>query len=127
MEDGGLKKRQTKVNVVRGTPEGQTCEKKRRTRPECNNGIRGRGARQHLHLEKEKMHHKAARQSLRLEIARLIFESSIRIQELGTGYCGSVGPHRSRRGSAIAAPWGAAAKDNGGGRGSGRESHGGSD
>jgi hypothetical protein len=38
-----------------------------------------------------------------------------------TGYCGSVGPHRSGRGSAIAAPQEAAAKNNGGGRYSGRE------
>jgi hypothetical protein len=33
-----------------------------------------------------------------------------------TGHCGSVGPRRSGRGSAIAAPQGAATKDNGGGR-----------
>jgi hypothetical protein len=38
-------KRQTQDNVVRGTPEGRTCKKRRRTRPGCNNGIRDRGAR----------------------------------------------------------------------------------
>jgi hypothetical protein len=35
------------------------------------------------------------------------------------GHCGSVGPRQSGTGSAIAAPWGAAVKDNGGGRSSG--------
>jgi hypothetical protein len=29
MEDPSLKKRQTKVNAVQGTPEGRTCEKRR--------------------------------------------------------------------------------------------------
>jgi hypothetical protein len=33
-------KRQTKNNVVRETPEGRTCEKRRRTHPECNSSIR---------------------------------------------------------------------------------------
>jgi hypothetical protein len=43
MAGRSLKKRLTKVNV-RGTPEGQTSEKRRLTRPECKNGIRDRGA-----------------------------------------------------------------------------------
>jgi hypothetical protein len=32
-------------DVVQGTPEGRTCKNRRRTRPECNNGIRDSGAR----------------------------------------------------------------------------------
>jgi hypothetical protein len=54
MTDRGLKKRQTKNNVVQGTPEGRKCEKRRRTRPECNSGIRDRGAKQHLRLKRRK-------------------------------------------------------------------------
>jgi hypothetical protein len=33
-------KRRTKLTVVKGAPEGRTEDKKRRTRPECNSGIR---------------------------------------------------------------------------------------
>jgi hypothetical protein len=40
-----LKQRQIKGNVVRETPEGQAYNKGRLTCPECNNSIRGRGAR----------------------------------------------------------------------------------
>jgi hypothetical protein len=54
MTDRGLKKCRTKVNVIRGTPKGRTCEKRRRTRPEGNNGIRDRGAKEHLLLKKER-------------------------------------------------------------------------
>jgi hypothetical protein len=77
MEGWSLKQRRPKNNVIRETPVGQTCKKRRPTRPECNNCIRDQGARQHLILEKEKMHHKATRQSLDLEIAKLVVESSI--------------------------------------------------
>jgi hypothetical protein len=79
MEYRGLKKRRTKVNAVRGTPKGGTGEKRRRTRPEFNNGIRDKGARQHIILEK-KTHNEAIRKSLQREIAKLIFESSIRLR-----------------------------------------------
>jgi hypothetical protein len=34
-----LKKRQTKFNVVQGTPKDRTCEKRQRSQLECNNGI----------------------------------------------------------------------------------------
>jgi hypothetical protein len=40
MEGRSLKQRQTQGNVARETPEGRTDEKRRRTRPECNSGIR---------------------------------------------------------------------------------------
>jgi hypothetical protein len=51
MEDRSLKKWRTKVNAVGGTPKGRTSKKRRRTRPKCNNGIRGRGTGQHRHVE----------------------------------------------------------------------------
>jgi hypothetical protein len=35
-----LKKRRTKFNVVQGTPKDRTYEKRQRSRPECNDGIR---------------------------------------------------------------------------------------
>jgi hypothetical protein len=40
LEDRSLKKRRTEVNIARGTPKGRTSEERRRTRPECNSGIR---------------------------------------------------------------------------------------
>jgi hypothetical protein len=70
---------QTKVNVVQGTPKGRTCEKRRWTRSECNNGIKDRGARQHL-LLKERIFNKAIRKSLSREIAKQMVESSIRLR-----------------------------------------------
>jgi hypothetical protein len=76
MEGRSLKKRRAKGNAIRGTPKGRTGKKRRRTCLECDNGIRDRGARQHR---------EAIRKSLCREIARLIFESSIRLWELGHG------------------------------------------
>jgi hypothetical protein len=67
-------KRHTKNKVVRGAP-------KERTRPVFKNGIRDRDAKQHLLLKKERILNKAIRQSLDLEIAKLIFESSIGLRE----------------------------------------------
>jgi hypothetical protein len=65
--------------VVQETPEGRTYKKRRRTRPECNNGIRDRGARQHLLLKKGRILREVIRQSLSLEITRLIVGFFIRL------------------------------------------------
>jgi hypothetical protein len=83
MEDRSLKKRRTKVNAVGGTPKGRTREKKRWMRPKCNNGIRGRGAGQHQRLEGIRLHRELIRQSLDLEIAKLIVKSHIGLREPG--------------------------------------------
>jgi hypothetical protein len=96
MEDWGLKKRRTKVNVVQGAPKGRTCDKRRRTRPECNSGIRrlsktsgnrrgGRTEKLDQRLEAKRMHRELIRKSLDLEIARLIVESFIGLREPGNG------------------------------------------
>jgi hypothetical protein len=87
-----LKQWQIKGNVVRETLKEQTCEKKRRTLPECNSGIRrlsktsgnrreGRTEKQDQCLEAKMMHREIIRRSLRLEIARLIVESYIGLRE----------------------------------------------
>jgi hypothetical protein len=85
MEGRGLKQWRTNVNAVGGTPKGRTSEKKRRTRPKCNNGIRGRGAGQHRRLEGIRMHRELIRQSLDLEIAKLIVESHTGLRKPGNG------------------------------------------
>jgi hypothetical protein len=94
IENRGLKERRTKDNVVRGTPKGWRSEERRRTRPECNSGIRrlrktsGNGMRgwtgkRDQRLEAKWTHREAIRKSLDLEIAMLIVESRIGLQEPG--------------------------------------------
>jgi hypothetical protein len=83
-----LKQRQTQVNMARETPEGRTDEKRRRTRPECNSGIRklnqtfrtgkrGKIVKRDRRLDRKKTYIEAIRKSLFMEITKLIFESSI--------------------------------------------------
>jgi hypothetical protein len=76
-----LKQRQIKGNVVRETPEGRTYKKRSRTRPKCNNGIRGRDAGQHRRLEGIRMHRELIRQSLDLEIAKLIIVEGTKLKK----------------------------------------------
>jgi hypothetical protein len=52
---------------------------------ECNNGIRDRGARQHLLLKKGRILSEVISQSPRLEITRLIVGSFIGLREPGNG------------------------------------------
>jgi hypothetical protein len=81
-------------NVVGGVPEGRTDEKRRRTRLECNSGIRklnkafrtgkrGRIVKRDRRLDRKKTCIEAIRKSLFMEITKLIFESSIRLREPG--------------------------------------------
>jgi hypothetical protein len=85
-----------KNNVERGTPGGRTCEKRRRTRPECNSGIRrvsktssnrrgGRTEKLDQRLEGIRMHRELIGQSLDLQIAKLVVKSYIRLREPGNG------------------------------------------
>jgi hypothetical protein len=89
-----LKQRQTQVNMARETHEGRTDEKRRRTRPECSSGIRklnqtfrtgkrGRIVKRDRSLDMKRTHHKAIRRSLFMDIAKLIFESSVGLREPG--------------------------------------------
>jgi hypothetical protein len=91
-----LKQRQIKGNVARETPTEQMCEKKRRTHPECNSGIRrlskissnrrgGRSEKLGQRLEAKRMHREIIRRSLRLEVAKLMIMSFIGIREPGNG------------------------------------------
>jgi hypothetical protein len=91
-----LKQRQTQDNVARETDKERTCEKKRQTRPECNSGIRrlsktssnrrgGRGEKLDQHLEAKRMHREIIRWTLRLEVAKLMIMSFIRLREPGDG------------------------------------------
>jgi hypothetical protein len=83
-KDGrSLKQRRPEYNVVRGTAKGKTCEERRWTCLECNDGIRGQGPRQHRRLERKKTHSEAIRQKLDVKIAKFIFESYIRLREPG--------------------------------------------
>jgi hypothetical protein len=44
-------KRRAKDDFVHGNPEGRMFDKRRRTQPEYNNGIRNQGLKEQLHLE----------------------------------------------------------------------------
>jgi hypothetical protein len=89
-------KRRTEVTVVQGAPEGRTDNKKRLTCPECNSGIRrlsktsgnrreGRTEKRDQRLEAKMMHREIIRRSLRLEITKLMIESSVGLREPGNG------------------------------------------
>jgi hypothetical protein len=89
-------KRRTKVTVVQETPKERTCEKKRRTRPECNSGIRklkkvsrtgkrGRIVKRDQRREAKRTHLEVTRKILDLEIAMLIVGSYIGLREPGDG------------------------------------------
>jgi hypothetical protein len=91
-----LKQWQTKNKVVQETPEGRTDEKRRWTCPECNSGIRklnkvsrtgkrGRIVKRDRRLDRKKTYIEAIRKRLRMEITKLIFESSIGLRELRDG------------------------------------------
>jgi hypothetical protein len=71
-------KQWTKDNVVRGASKEWTFEKRRWTCPECNNGIRDRGATQQLLLRKERTLNKIFRRTVELEIRKWTVGSSIR-------------------------------------------------
>jgi hypothetical protein len=75
-----LAAQQGRDSEFRGTPKGQTFEKRRRTRPECNNGIRDRGIREQLVLGCKKTVNEVLRQTLGLEIANRIVGSFIKLQ-----------------------------------------------
>jgi hypothetical protein len=97
MIDGrSLKQRQIKGNVARETPTERMCEKKRRTRPECNSGIQrlskisgnrrgGRSEKLGQRLEAKGMHREIIRWTLCLEVAKLMIMSFIGIREPGNG------------------------------------------
>jgi hypothetical protein len=80
--------------MAQETPEGWTDEKRRRTHPECNSGIRKlnrvsrtgkRGRTEERRLERMEADREIIRQSLRLEIAKLMIMSFIRLREPGDG------------------------------------------
>jgi hypothetical protein len=79
--------------------------------------MRGWTGKRDQRLEAKRTHREVTRQSLRLEIPRLIVELTSGYENRGTDYCGSVGPCRSGRGNTLAAHRGAAAMDIEGGRG----------
>jgi hypothetical protein len=94
MEGRSLKQPQIKGNMARETPEGQTDEKRRQMRPECNSGIQKlnrvshtgkRGRTEKRHPERMETNREIIRWSLRLEIARLMIESSVGLREPGDG------------------------------------------
>jgi hypothetical protein len=76
--------------MARETPEGRTDEKRRRTRPECNSGIRKlnrvshtgkRGRTEERRLERMEADREIIRPSLRLEVAKLTIMSFIGLRE----------------------------------------------
>jgi hypothetical protein len=91
-----LKQRQTQVDVARDNPEGRADEKRRRTRPECNSGIRklnevsrtgkrGRIVKRDRILDRKKTYIEAIRKSLCMEITKLIVGSFVGLREPGDG------------------------------------------
>jgi hypothetical protein len=108
MTDRGLKKRRTEVSVVRGTPKGRTSEERRRTRPECNSGIRrlsktsgnrmrGWTGKRDQRLDAKGTHREVIRKSLDLEIAMLIVQSPIGLQEPGDEFLWTCRPPPKRK------------------------------
>jgi hypothetical protein len=85
MEDRSLKKRRTKVDVVGRTPKGRTSEKKRRTHPECNNGIRDRGAKQSILRRNGRRMYEALQHKFEPEAVKIVVESYIGLREPGDG------------------------------------------
>jgi hypothetical protein len=61
---------------------GPTVEKWRRKGQECNNRLKNRGARRHLHLQIERVFIKTVRQTLGLEVAKQAVEFSIGLREV---------------------------------------------
>jgi hypothetical protein len=89
-----LKKRRTKFNVAQGNLKDRTCEKRQRSQPECNSGIRKLNQTFHTRKrgmivksdqspERKKTHSEAIRQKLDVKMARFISESCIRLREPG--------------------------------------------
>jgi hypothetical protein len=83
-------------------------EKRSRTRPECNSGIRklnkvsrtgkgGRIVKRDQRLEAKRTHHEAIRKSLFMEITKLIFESSVGLREPGDGLLWKCRPPPKRK------------------------------
>jgi hypothetical protein len=66
----------TKQIVVRDTPEGRVCEKRRRTQPRCNSGIKDRGMKQRPHLGRVKKFIEADGQNFGLEVVERTVGSS---------------------------------------------------
>jgi hypothetical protein len=88
------KRGMAKSNVERGTPGGRRCEKRKRSQPECNSGIRklnqtfrtgkrGKIVKRDQRLDRKKTYIEAIRKSLFMEITKLIFESSVGLREPG--------------------------------------------
>jgi hypothetical protein len=73
------RKRQTKDDVVRGTPKGWTFEKRRRTQLKCSDGVRDRDL---LCLGIKENVNKALRQTIELEIIKQVVRSSFRIHKM---------------------------------------------
>jgi hypothetical protein len=81
------RKRRTRDNFARGVPAGQKFERKRRKDPECNNGIKDRGARRQLHLRKKRttsngIRGRSRRQELRLGSVKILYETLGQILDL---------------------------------------------
>jgi hypothetical protein len=117
MEDGGLKQQRIKDNVVRGAH-------KERTRPVFENGIRNQGTRKSILRTNGRRVYEPFRHKFEAKAVKIAVVSPIGLWEPVDGLLWKCRTRRSGRGNAIAAPQGAAAKENGGSRGSGRESHG---
>jgi hypothetical protein len=104
-----LKKRRTKFNVVQGTPKDRTCEKRQRSQPEFNHGIRRRSktpgngmremiGRQRRLLERKKTHSEAIRKSLGMETAKWIeVVSPIGLREPGDWLLWKCRPPQKRK------------------------------
>jgi hypothetical protein len=77
-------------DIVRGATKGSTFEKRRRRWQECSNGIRGRGIKQKLLLGGKRTLNDTLRQTLELEVAKLVVGCSIRLRKT-TGQWGDAG------------------------------------
>jgi hypothetical protein len=69
-------------NVARGAPKGQTLYRRRRTRQEGSNRIRGGGLKKQLSLGSEKTSGRIFGRALVLEIMNQKVELSVRIRKM---------------------------------------------
>jgi hypothetical protein len=80
MTDRGLKQREAKNDAVQGTPKGRTCERRSRTQPRRDCGMKDREMKQRPRLGRGRAFIEALGQTLGLKVVEWTFESSTRLR-----------------------------------------------
>jgi hypothetical protein len=66
-------------HVARGAPKGWTLERRKWAHQECNSGIRDRDLKEQLCLKKDRTSGRLFRKTIKLEVVKQIFGTSIRL------------------------------------------------